>query len=193
MKGLLASDGVFFLRAFLANPLSVAAVLPSGKRLARAVAAEIDPRPGGTVLELGPGTGAVTRAILESGIAPDDLAAIESDSEFAAALRRDFNRVRIIEGDALAFPALLARERIATPLRTIVSGIPVLSRPLAVRRKLLADAMEALKPGAPFVQFSYGAEPPLPACEGVEVRRAAIVWHNVPPMHVWAYRRAAAY
>jgi phosphatidylethanolamine/phosphatidyl-N-methylethanolamine N-methyltransferase len=191
MKGLLASDGIFFLRAFLANPLRVAALLPSGRRLAAAVAAQIDPRPGGTVLELGPGTGAVTSAILESGIAPEELAAIESDADFAAALRRDFDRIRIIEGDAFAFPSLLARSGIAPPLRTIISGIPVLSRSLAVRRKLLADAMAALRPQGPFVQFSYGAEPPIPPGTGVEVRRAAIVWQNVPPMHVWVYRRAA--
>ena len=191
MKGLLASDGIFFLRAFLANPLRVAALLPSGRRLAAAVAAQIDPRPGGTVLELGPGTGAVTSAILESGIAPGDLAAIESDADFAAALRRDFDRIRIIEGDAFAFPSLLTRSEIATPLRTIISGIPVLSRSLGVRRKLLADAMAALRPQGPFVQFSYGTEPPIPPGTGVEVRRAAIVWQNVPPMHVWVYRRAA--
>lgn len=192
MKGLLASDGIFFLRTFLANPLRVAALLPSGRRLAAAVAAQIDPRPGGTVLELGPGTGAVTRAILEAGIAPAELAAIESDADFAAALRRDFDRIRIIEGDAFAFPLLLARSGIATPLRTIISGVPVLSRSLGVRRKLLADAMAALRPQGPFVQFSYGAEPPIPPGDGVEVRRAAIVWQNVPPMHVWVYRRAAA-
>ncbi len=192
MKGLLASDGIFFLRTFLANPLRVAALLPSGKRLAAMVAAQIDPRPGGAVLELGPGTGAVTRAILESGIAPGEIAAIESDADFAAALRRDFGRIRIIEGDAFAFPSLLARAGVATPLRTIVSGIPVLSRSLGVRRKLLDDAMAALRPQGPFVQFSYGTEPPIPAGEGVDVRRAAIVWHNVPPMHVWVYRRALA-
>jgi phosphatidylethanolamine/phosphatidyl-N-methylethanolamine N-methyltransferase len=192
MKGLLASDGIFFLRTFLANPLRVAALLPSGRRLAAAVAAQIDRRPGGTVLELGPGTGAVTRAILESGIAPAELAAIESDADFAAGLRRDFDRIRIIEGDAFAFPSLLARAGITTPLRTIISGVPVLSRSLGVRRKLLADAMAALKAQGPFVQFSYGAEPPIPPGDSVEVRRAAIVWQNVPPMHVWVYRRAAA-
>jgi phosphatidylethanolamine/phosphatidyl-N-methylethanolamine N-methyltransferase len=192
MKGLLASDGIFFLKTFLANPMRVAAVLPSGRRLAKTVAGQIDSEPGGAVLELGPGTGAVTKAILDRGIAPHDLAAIESDPDFAASLRRDFGRVRIIEGDALDFPSLLARAGIATPLRSIVSGIPVLSRPLPVRRKLLADAMAALKPHGPFVQFSYGAEPPIPADASIEVRRAALVWQNVPPMHVWVYRRAAA-
>ena len=53
------------------------------------------------------------------------------------------------------------------------------------------DQFERMRPGSPFVQFSYGADPPLPQIDGVEVRRAAIVWHNIPPMHVWVYRAAA--
>jgi phosphatidylethanolamine/phosphatidyl-N-methylethanolamine N-methyltransferase len=191
MKGLFASDEMRFLRSFLADPLRIASPIPSGRRLARTIAAQIDPRPGGIVLELGPGTGPVTQAILESGVAPCDLVAIESDAEFAAQLREDFAGVRIVEGDAFAFPVLLHAAGLDAPLRTIVSGVPVLSRSLAVRRRLLADAIAALRPGSPFVQFSYGADPPLPQIDNVEVRRAAIVWHNIPPMHVWVYRATA--
>ena len=99
--------------------------------------------------------------------------------------------MRLVEGDAFDFRVLLRAAGCATPLRTIVSGLPVLNRSLAVRRKLLQDAIAALRPGGPFVQFSYGADPPLPPIEGIEVRRAAIVWHNIPPMHVWVYRAAA--
>ena len=191
MKGLFASDEMRFLRSFLADPLRVASPVPSGRRLARTIAAQIDPRPGGIVLELGPGTGPVTQAILESGVAPGELVAIESDAEFAAQLREDFEGVRIVEGDAFEFPVLLRAAGLDAPLRTIVSGVPVLSRSHAVRRRLLGDAIAALRPGSPFVQFSYGADPPLPQIDGVEVRRAAIVWHNIPPMHVWVYRAAA--
>lgn len=191
MRGLFASEEMRFLRSFLANPLRVGSLVPSGRRLARIIAAQIDPRPGGVVLELGPGTGAVTRAILEAGVAPKDLVAIESDAEFAAQLREDFAGVRFTEGDAFDFAVLLRAAGCDAPLRTIVSGVPVLNRSLAVRRKLIADAIAALRPGSPFVQFSYGAEPPLPQIDGVEVRRAAIVWHNIPPMHVWVYRAAA--
>jgi phosphatidylethanolamine/phosphatidyl-N-methylethanolamine N-methyltransferase len=191
MKGIFASDEMRFLRSFLADPLRVASPIPSGRRLARTIAAQVDPRPGGIVLELGPGTGPVTQAILESGVAPRDLVAIESDAEFAAQLREDFADVRIVEGDAFEFPVLLRAAGLGTPLRTIVSGVPVLSRSLAVRRRLLGDAIAALRPGSPFVQFSYGADPPLPQIDNVEIRRAAIVWHNIPPMHVWVYRMAA--
>jgi phosphatidylethanolamine/phosphatidyl-N-methylethanolamine N-methyltransferase len=190
MKGFFASGEMRFLRSFLANPLRVGAAMPSGRRLARAIASQIDPEPGGTVLELGPGTGSVTQAILDFGIAPEDLIAIESDTDFAAALHDDFPGVRIVEGDAFQFPALLRAAGSEATLRTIISGVPVLPRPLAVRRKLLADAIAALRPGCPFVQFSYGADPPIPPIDGVTVRRAAVVWHSIPPMHIWVYRAA---
>lgn len=192
MTGIFATPELRFFRSFLAHPLRVASLVPSGKQLARAIAAEIDPRQGGAVLELGPGTGAVTQAILEFGVAREDLVAVEQDCDFAAALRKDFVGVRIIEGDAFAFELLLAAAGVRLPLRTIVSGVPVLSCPVSVRRKLLGDALAALRPGSPFIQFSYGAEPPIPPGAGVDVRRAAIVWLNVPPMHVWVYRRPDA-
>jgi len=188
MKGLLASDEMRFLRSFLANPLRVASPVPSGKKLARTIAGQIDPEPGGSVVELGPGTGAVTAAILERGVPPEQLIAIETDRDFAAQLRARFPRVRILEGDAFAFRDLIAPFVNGTPLRTIVSGIPVLNRPLSLTGPLLANAVTALKPGAPFVQFSYGTEPPIAPGSGIEVRHAATVWQNLPPMHIWVYR-----
>ena len=188
MKGLLASDEVRFLRNFLANPLRVAAPMPSGKRLARAIAEQIDPEPGGYVVELGPGTGAVTAAILERGVAPEQLIAVETNRDFAASLRARFPEMHVLKGDAFSFRDLIAPIVDGRPLRTIVSGIPVLNRPLSVTGPLLANAVTALKTGAPFVQFSYGADPPISPGPGIEVRHAATVWQNLPPMHIWVYR-----
>lgn len=189
MKNIFATDEMRFLRGFLANPLKVASPVPSGQKLARAIARQIDPRPGGTVLELGPGTGAVTKAILEFGVAPADLAGIEFDPEFVGLLRTRFADVRILSGDAFDFRRVIGEAGIAEPLRSIVSGVPVLSRPQEVRQAFLRDAMAALRDDAPFVQFSYGMEPPIAPTLGVAVKRAAIVWQNLPPMHVWVYRR----
>ncbi|MBV8978609.1 MAG: phospholipid methyltransferase [Alphaproteobacteria bacterium] len=188
MKGFLASDEVRFLRGFLSNPLRVAAPVPSGRKLARTVAAQIDAEPGGYVVELGPGTGAITAAILEQGVAPQNLIAIETDADFARRLRSRFANIHILEGDAFSFRRLIAPVVGNTLLRTVVSGIPVLNRPKEVTQPLLADAIAALEPGAPFVQFSYGAEPPIAPIPGVEVSRVATVWQNLPPMHIWVYR-----
>lgn len=142
------------------------------------------------MLELGPGTGAVTRAILERGISDFEFVAIESDRRFVALLRQQLPRVRIVEGNALSFARLLGDE--ARGLRTIVSGLPVIGQAPELGRQLLRSAMAALRPGRPFVQFSYSVRPPLPCPDGIEVRRAAIVWRNFPPMHIWVYRQSGA-
>ena len=176
-----------FLKAFLARPCKVASPIPSGRTLARRIAEQIIPQAGGVVLELGPGTGAVTRAILERGTAEEDLVLIESAPEFAALLRRAFPRARVMEGDAFGFAALLGSAR---GLSAIVSGLPVLGETEERKRRLLADAIEALAPGMPLIQFSYSAKPPLPLLHGVDIRRAATVWENIWPMRIWVYRRS---
>ncbi|HEY3776612.1 MAG TPA: rRNA adenine N-6-methyltransferase family protein [Rhizomicrobium sp.] len=158
--------------------------------LARRIAEQIDPERGGVVLELGPGTGAVTQAILETGISDFELIAIESDRRFVNLLRRQLPRVRIVEGNAFSFARLLGEE--ARGLRSIVSGLPVIGLAPELRRQFLREAMAALRQGRPFIQFSYSVRPPLPCFDDVQVRRGAIVWQNLPPMHVWVYRQGGS-
>src|SRR5579864_2049391 len=117
-----------FLKGFLARPWRVASPIPSGRRLAATIAGQIDPDPGGTVLELGPGTGAVTRAIRERGVAETDLVLIESDPEFVRLLRSTFPGAQVIEGNAFAFAELLGTR--ARHLTGIVCGLPVVREPL---------------------------------------------------------------
>lgn len=183
-----ASADFTFLKGFLARPWKVASPVPSGPNLARRVAEQIDPAPGGLVLELGPGTGAVTRAIRGRGIAEEDLVLIESDPEFVRLLRKEFPRARVLEGDAFAFADLIGDD--ARGLRAIISGLPVVGEPLARKRNFVASAMDALAPGRPFVQFTYSAAPPLPGLDGAVPSRAATVWENIWPMRIWVYRRS---
>lgn len=175
---------ISFLNAFLANPLKVASPVPSGPALARAIADAVDPAIPGTVLELGPGSGAVTAALLER-IEPSRLVAIESDADFCGLLRHRFAGVRIFQGDAFHFDEL-----VEMPLSAIVSGLPVLVLNVDQRRAFLDACLSRLPPGAPFIQFSYSAMAPIPPPPGVTVA-SRIVWANLPPMHVWRYARSA--
>jgi phosphatidylethanolamine/phosphatidyl-N-methylethanolamine N-methyltransferase len=186
MPSLPVSNELQFLREFLARPLKVASPVPSGRTLARKIAEQIDPEPGGLVVELGPGTGAVTRAIRERGIPDCDLIAIESEPRFVALLRAQIPELRIVEGDAFRFRDILGDR--ARDLRSIVCGLPVVGRPAGLRHKLLGDAMSTLRPGAPFIQFSYSIGPPLPVGDTAKAKRVTTVWQNVPPMHIWVYR-----
>jgi phosphatidylethanolamine/phosphatidyl-N-methylethanolamine N-methyltransferase len=173
-----------FWRAFLANPLKVASPLPSGPALGRAIADQIDPERPGDVLELGPGSGAVTAALLARGVVRGGLTAIEWDGSFCHHLRRRFPGVKILQGDAFEFPGLVG----ARKFKAIVSGLPVVGLSEARRRHFLGLALDALAPGGVFVQFSYSPVAPLPPGYGVMVARR-IVWANLPPMHVWRYSR----
>ena len=181
MPGLFESS---FFNAFLANPLKVASPLPSGPALARAIAAEIEPERPGMVLELGPGSGAVTAALLER-IDPARLTAIEYDPDFCALLRHRFAGVTIVQGDAFHFDEL-----VEMPLSAIVSGLPILVLEDHARRAFLDICLARLPAGAPFIQFSYSAVAPVPAPPGVTVT-SRLVWANLPPMHVWRYAQVA--
>lgn len=190
MSANFSSHDLAFLRGFLARPWKVASPIPSGPKLARIIAEQIDPEPGGILLELGPGTGAVTRAIRERGIAEEDLVLVESDPEFVTLLRSAFPRARVLEGDAFSFSNLLGND--TRGVRAIVSGLPVVPEPPERKRVFLESAMNTLAPGKPFVQFSYSNRPPLPQIDGVEIERAATVWQHIWPMRIWVYRRLLA-
>ncbi|MGE5150225.1 MAG: class I SAM-dependent methyltransferase [Rhodospirillaceae bacterium] len=187
-----------FLKRWLRQPLAMGAVMPSGPLLTRALALtavrEMQGRDG-HVVELGAGTGEVTKALLAAGIAPQRLALVERDPELVAFLRRHFRGPRIIEGDAARLPKLLAAEGM-TNVATVVSGLPLLSLPAEVVTGIVHGVFDALPRGAALVQFTYGPAPPIPKplrenlhLVGAHGRR---IWRNVPPAVVWTFRRPVA-
>jgi len=172
-----------FLLRFLAHPKRVGAIAPSSRYLAQAMAEAADIS--GDVLELGPGSGVLTTALLQRGLPPARLTAIEYDGVFASDLRKRFPGICILQGNALGFAALTGGLRFSS----VVSGLPLLNYALADRQALIAAALAAMPKGAPFVQYSYGWNAPVPAPQGATVTLAARVWRNLPPAAVWVYRR----
>jgi phosphatidylethanolamine/phosphatidyl-N-methylethanolamine N-methyltransferase len=185
MAGSTAAQHIDFLRGLIARPKNGGAIAPSSPALARAIAQQIDPALEGPVLELGPGTGVVTEALIERGVAEERITAIEFDPDFAKLVQRRFPKARIVRGDAFDFARLVGEDE---RFSAIVSGLPLLNHPPARRRALIENALGRLRPGAPYVQFSYGARPPIPAPAGAIVTRAALILLNLPPARVWVYR-----
>lgn len=182
-------DEKHFIRSWLERPLVTGAVAPSGKGLARAMASYIDPRRKGPVVELGPGTGPVTEALIQRGIEQERLILIEFNPEFCQLLTRRFPRATIIEGDAYEAGEVLA-DVVREPCAGIISSLPLLTKPLDQRIELLGAAHEMLHPNAPFVQFTYGVKPPIPArADTYTATPSERIWLNVPPARVWVYRR----
>lgn len=182
-------DEGHFLRSWLERPLMTGAVMPSGKMLARAMASYADPSSKGHVLELGPGTGPVTEALLRHGITQDRLVLVEFNPDFCRLLRRRFPKATIIEGDAYNLQDSLSQV-LQEPLAATISSLPLFNQPLELRKNLLATAQDYMKPDAPFVQFTYAVVPPIPREPGVySVEGSPRIWLNLPPARVWVYRR----
>jgi phosphatidylethanolamine/phosphatidyl-N-methylethanolamine N-methyltransferase len=172
-----------FISRFLAHPKRVGAIMPSGPGLCAAIAAAADLS--GDVLELGPGSGVVTRALLMHGVAPHRLTVIEYDEAFAEALRRRFPGICVLQGDAFDFASLTGTLQFSS----VISGLPLLNYPPEKGSALIAAALNVMPDGAPFVQFSYGWNAPVPPPDGAAVELSKRVWANLPPAAVWAYRR----
>jgi len=182
-----------FLRRWLQNPKAVGALVPSGRSLASAMAAEIDPNAEGAVVELGGGTGNVTAALLESGIAPQDIAVVERDPSFARVIAARFPEVRLLQGDAAELRRLL-REAGIGPVKAVISGLPLLSIPDRVCLRIISEAIEALNEDGVLVQFTYGPASPVSrrilTRLGLQAQRSSWVVDNFPPASVWRYRPA---
>ena len=181
-------DEFRFIRTWIEKPLSVGAVAPSGKALARVMANYVDPRAAGPIVELGPGTGPVTEALVERGIDPARLTLVEYDPEFCRLLRQRFPTANVVQGDAYNLRQTLDGV-LREPAAAFVSGLPLFNKPLKMRLDLLDQAFELMQADAPFVQFTYNAISPIPRSHGrVRAEASGRVWRNIPPARVWVYR-----
>jgi len=186
---------LLFWRRYLHRPLGVGGVAPSGSALAAAMVQTLAPGAGDVIVEIGPGTGPFTRALLASGVAPGKLILVEFDPEFVRHLRHRFPGVTVLQGDAQELPRLL-KEQGHDKVPRILSGLPLRSMPEPVRAGISRAMATSLADDGALVQFSYFLAPPLAEAEvkacGLEARRARTVVANIPPAFVWRYSRQAA-
>jgi phosphatidylethanolamine/phosphatidyl-N-methylethanolamine N-methyltransferase len=189
------TDEVRFIRSWFDNPTVAGAVSPSGRYLARRMARYVEPRASGPIIELGPGTGVITEALLRRGVSPDRLCLVEFDRSFCRLLAGRFPGVRIIEGDAYRLGERLEGV-LEAPASAVVSSLPLLVKPEPQRCRLLAEAFEIMGFEAPFIQFTYGPVSPIPrdkyAGPAFTAEVSAAVWLNLPPARVWVYRRTSS-
>lgn len=189
-----ASDDMVFLRSWMERPVKTGAIAPSGPQLVAKMASYVDNPLTARVLELGPGTGVVTAALLARGVRPQNLLAVEYSEEFCRTVARRFPTINLERGDAYALDELLARPGLGAfgrhDLDAVVSSLPLMTRPEGERKKLVLDALAHLKPGAPFIQFSYALVPPVkPDVSRYSLTSSEWIWKNFPPARVWVYRK----
>jgi phosphatidylethanolamine/phosphatidyl-N-methylethanolamine N-methyltransferase len=184
-------DAAQFFRTWAEKPLQLGSVTPSSRFLSRAIASYVDPHADGPVVEIGPGTGPVTEALVQHGVAESRLVLLEYSAEFCDLLRRRFPTATVVQGDAYALTRTLAG-RLPGKAAAIVSGLPLFTKPEALRLDLLRQAFTLMKPDAPFIQFTYAVVSPMPLKDPFFTWRASPrIWRNVPPARVWIYRQPA--
>jgi phosphatidylethanolamine/phosphatidyl-N-methylethanolamine N-methyltransferase len=188
-KKILRLDEVRFIRSWFDMPITTGAVAPSGKILARTMARYVDPAVEGPVIELGPGTGAVTEALVRQGVDPARLVLIEFNTSFCRLLRSRYPDAMVVRGDAYGIGRLLDG-LLRQPAAAVVSSLPLITKPFKTRMQLFNEALGLLVPGAPFIQFTYAVGSPIPRkVEGVSSEASERIWMNLPPARVWVYRK----
>ncbi|MEP0943002.1 MAG: phospholipid N-methyltransferase PmtA [Rhizobiaceae bacterium] len=184
-------EEIRFFKNWIDQPRAVGAVLPTSASTARKMASLINESSGNPVLELGPGTGVITKAILDKGIHPQNLLSVEYSAGFLPNLRSTFPQVRFYHGDAFNLGTVLP-DLGGRKFDAVLSGLPLLNFPVESRVHLLEDLLDRLNPGRPVVQFSYGPKSPIPPnFSTYTVEPLDWMMRNVPPARLWVYRRVS--
>jgi phosphatidylethanolamine/phosphatidyl-N-methylethanolamine N-methyltransferase len=184
-------DYALFFGLWLQKPLQIAAVTPSSNRLAQVMAELVDLSRPGPVLELGAGTGGITRGLLRAGCPRDRLIALEREPRLATALERRFPGIATIVGDATALADHLPRLGIDR-LCAVVSSLPIKWFSLAAQRAVVEPCLARLGPSGAFLQMTNAFASPIAIGPlGIAGERLAYVWRNLPPAQVWTYSAAA--
>jgi phospholipid N-methyltransferase len=186
-----ADDFGHFFKGWIRNPLAMGAFAPSGKSLAKLMAKDVGP--GARVIELGAGTGTVTAALLENGVAPGNLCIVERDPQFVKILERRFPRCHVIAADALELDEQLAAN---ATFDFVISGLPLLCFSPEKRQRVMQQALNWLKPHGRLHQFTYAGRCPvdreLRALLRIDSTLLGIAALNLPPGFVYRLTRRAA-
>jgi phosphatidylethanolamine/phosphatidyl-N-methylethanolamine N-methyltransferase len=179
-----ANAGLFF-RRWLANPLQMGSIVPSSSALCRRVAQHAQCGPDELVVELGAGTGVISRALLDSGLPAHRLVLVEIVPDMADHLRQALPGVKVVTGDARDLPALL--HGTAQRVGAVICGVPLVLLPLAEQRRFVS-AFRAVGPQCGFLHYSYCVTSPISARRlALQARRLSWTPLNFPPASVWHY------
>lgn len=184
------SDVFLFLREWLRNPRSVAAVAPSGRALARLITKDVSARTG-KVLELGPGTGSFTQALIENGVREENLTLVEYSEEFAQLLKSRYPLASVFQLDA---GKLYSHTLFNQPeAGAIVCGLGLLNMPDSQVSAIMRGAFGYLRPGGAFYLFTYGPRCSVPYSIlselGLVASHVGKTWLNIPPASVYRITR----
>ncbi len=180
-------EKVKFFRTWIGEPKIIGAIWPTSLFTAHKIAGLIDLPKGGLVLELGPGTGVITRAILQRGIPAKDIYSVEYTASFIPKLKMSYPGVNFIQGNAFKLEEALPDN--IEPFCAVVSTLPLLNYPVEQRLAFIRQVFERMLPGRPVIQLCYGLASPIPPkCSTYTVEPLGWTMRNLPPARLWGYR-----
>ncbi|CUH68783.1 16S ribosomal RNA methyltransferase KsgA/Dim1 family protein [Thalassovita gelatinovora] len=184
----MASDFAVFLGEMIRRPTEVVAIAPSSAAVARRMTEGVE-QVQGPIVEIGPGTGSFTRAILDRGVAPERLTLMEMNPRFCETLREKFPGVTVLNRPAQDIERIGLRD-----IGAVISGVPVLARP-QIQRDVVGRAFRVMARDGFFTQITYSANAPISpdmqAELGLRADKRATVWANLPPARVFSFYRAS--
>jgi len=184
-------DELKFFKGWIDKPRAVGSIIPTSSVTAKRMASIVDTKSGLPVLEVGPGTGVITKAILKHGVKPAELYTVEYSHDFVTHLRRNYPGVNVIEGDGFNLDDTLG-DRSDMTFDSVVSGVPLLNFPVERRVAYLESLLKRIPRGRPVVQLTYGPKSPIPPGLGdYTIEHFHFILRNIPPTQLWLYRRAA--
>jgi phosphatidylethanolamine/phosphatidyl-N-methylethanolamine N-methyltransferase len=180
-----------FIREWLANPQRTGAVAPSSPQLGAAMARWLPRNPDSYVLELGPGTGAVTDALLKYGLREDRLIGIDNNPALANILRKRFPQAHMITGDAWDLDTLIADLPLqVSSVGAVISSLPLMNFPKEQADALAQKIRGILEPRGRWVQYTYHImRDRSRGGEDFRLIASKIVWFNLPPARVSVYQK----
>ncbi|WP_105383614.1 phospholipid N-methyltransferase PmtA [Neorhizobium alkalisoli] len=182
-------EEIRFFKGWIDGPKQVGAILPTSSVTAKRMASVINTGSGLPVLELGPGTGIITKAILRHGVRPEELVSVEYSTDFYQHLLKTFPGVNFINGDAFDLDRTLGNLKDKT-FDSVISAIPLLSFPMERRIALLENLLDRMPAGRPMMQITYGPISPIIANpDRYKIKHYDFVMRNIPPAQLWTYTR----
>ncbi len=188
-------ESKLFLKQWLKNPGRLGTVAPISVKLAREAATMAKLPNNGLVVEIGAGTGRLTRALLKSGISASKLAVVELDAKLSGFLNQTLSKFcegtcppQVINGDAADLADMLPRDWIGH-VETVVSSIPLMCLSEQKRLQIVEAAFSVLKPGGKLLHLTYNPKSPIAFSTAYTQTRIFELWVNVPPGFVWLYQK----
>ncbi len=182
---------LMFIRRWFKHPLRLGAIIPSSPALTKLVSRQVQLHAGKYVVELGGGTGRLTRTLLEAGIPNERLIVVELDKELCNYLRQSLPNATVIQGDACDLPKILPKKVVGN-VSSVISGIPMTNIPNEIIQKIIDACLAVMSDDGEILQYTYRPLSPLAAGKlGLSKQRVGMTFRNLPPATVWRYKRAA--